>query len=66
MDGSNGNFVIVLICVWKLKTVVQADPYICGHKGHFQTSCGLTFSKCYELFDTIGKCEGNGMGPGIM
>jgi len=42
------------------------DPYICGHKGHFQTSCGLTFSKCYEQYDTIGKCEGNGMGPGIM
>ena len=51
---------------WNKKSVVQADPYICGHKGHFQTSCGLTFSKCYELFDTIGKCEGNGMGPGIM
>ena len=34
--------------------MVQADPYICGHKGHFQTSCGLTFSKCYELFISEG------------
>lgn len=41
------------------------DPTICGHKGHFQTSCGLTFSKCYEMYDTTGMCSGNGMGPGI-
>ena len=64
MDRSNG---ITLGMGINIKlTLVQADPYICGHKGHFQTSCGLTFSKCYELYDTIGKCEGNGMGPGIM
>jgi hypothetical protein len=41
------------------------DPTICGHKGHFQTSCGLTFSKCYELFNTEGMCRGTGMGPGF-
>ena len=27
--------------VW---TDPEADTYICGHRGHFQTSCGLTFS----------------------
>ena len=50
--------------VW---TDPQADPYICGHRGHFVTSCGLTFS--HVINSTIngdGQYDGPGMGPGIM
>jgi len=38
-----------------------ADPYICGHRGHAGTSCGLRFSTGYNA----GVFEGNGEGPGI-
>ena len=30
--------------VW---TDPQTDPYICGHSGHFLSSCGETFSHQY-------------------
>ena len=49
--------------VW---TDPKADPYICGHRGHFQTSCGFTFSHYIEKNLAGENCEGNGMGPGIM
>ena len=50
--------------VW---TDPQTDPYICGHRGHFVTSCGLTFS--HVINSTVngdGQYQGAGMGPGIM
>ena len=49
--------------VW---TDPEADPYICGHGGHFRSSCGQTFNGCTETFLAGGKCEGYGIGPGIM
>ena len=49
--------------VW---TDPEADAYICGHRGHFQTSCGLTFSHVINTFLSGGKYSGAGMGPGIM
>ena len=49
--------------VW---TDPEADPYICGHSGHFQTSCGFTFSHYIEKNLAGENCEGNGMGPGIL
>ena len=49
--------------VW---TDPQTDPYICGHRGHFQTSCGLTFSHVIQTFLSGGAYSGSGMGPGIM
>ena len=44
----------------------EADPYICGHRGHFKTSCGFTFSECIEKNVAGEGCEGDGGGPGIM
>ena len=26
----------------------QADPYICGHRGHASTSCGIKFSQFFK------------------
>ena len=49
--------------VW---TDPQTDPYICGHSGHFLSSCGHTFSHCIGLNVAGEKWEGDGMGPGIM
>ena len=49
--------------VW---TDPEVDPYICGHRGHFQTSCGFTFSTCINMNIKGEGCEGNGDGPGIM
>ena len=49
--------------VW---TDPQADPYICGHSGHFFTSCGLTFSHCIGRNVAGEACVGDGMGTGIM
>ena len=49
--------------VW---TDPEADTYICGHRGHFQTSCGLTFSHVINTFLSGGHYSGAGMGPGIM
>ena len=44
-----------------------ADPYICGHRGHFVTSCGLTFSHVIDsAINDGGQYQGAGMGPGIM
>ena len=43
-----------------------ADAYICGHRGHFQTSCGFTFSHYIEKNVAGQNCEGNGMGEGIL
>ena len=37
----------------------QVDPFICGHKGHFKTSCGLTFSHVYDsVLNGDGQYEG--------
>merc|ERR1712184_82033 len=42
--------------VWTDPTV---DPNICGHKGHFKTSCGLTFSHVYDsVLNGDGQYEG--------
>ena len=49
--------------VW---TDPEADTYICGHRGHFVTSCGLTFSHVINTFLSGGHYSGAGMGPGIM
>ena len=49
--------------VW---TDPEVDPYICGHGGHFRSSCGQTFKGCIETFVAGGQCKGNGIGPGIM
>ena len=50
--------------VW---TDPEADPYICGHRGHFLTSCGLTFSHViHSAINEEGQYHGPGMGPGIM
>ena len=49
--------------VW---TDPQADPYICGHAGHSKTSCGFTFSHCIEKNVAGEKCEGDGIGEGIL
>ena len=46
--------------------MLQVDPYICGHMGHFKTSCGFTFSHVIQENIKGKGCEGNGMGPGIM
>ena len=43
----------------------QADPYICGHRGHFLTSCGFTFSHIIEQNLAGNVVQGTGMGPGI-
>ena len=42
---------------------VQADPYICGHGGHFETSCGNTFSYCIEKNLNGERCVGAGNRP---
>ena len=50
--------------VW---TDPEADPYICGHRGHFVTSCGLTFSHVINsAINDGGQYQGPGMGPGII
>lgn len=41
------------------------DPYICGHHGHSQTSCGMTFSACFSQHRETGGCTGNGIGAGV-
>jgi len=48
--------------VW---TDPKADPYICGHRGHFMTSCGFTFSHIIEQNLAGDGVQGSGMGPGI-
>merc|ERR1711872_586388 len=30
-------------------TSPKADPWICGHRGHSATTCGIRFSKYFEL-----------------
>ena len=40
----------------------QVDPYICGHFGHFTTSCGLRMSSCFDKFYGGGACTGRGEG----
>ena len=44
--------------VW---TDPEVDPYICGHRGHFKTSCGFTFSHCIEKNIAGEGCEGPGV-----
>jgi len=29
----------------------KTDPYICGHRGHASTSCGIRFSRYFEIAD---------------
>lgn len=29
--------------------LLQADPWICGHRGHSTTSCGYSFKRYFEL-----------------
>merc|ERR1711874_58763 len=49
--------------VW---TDPETDPYICGHTGHFFSSCGQTMARCIAM-NVAGKaCVGDGVGPGIM
>ena len=38
----------------------QVDPFICGHGGHADTSCGLRFSTCFDKFFEEGDCNGKG------
>ena len=40
----------------------QVDPTICGHKGHFTTSCAFTFSYCVNQFIAGEACIGHGLG----
>ena len=47
--------------VW---TDPEADPFICGHRGHASASCGFTFSDCMERVLAGGACNGEGSGPG--
>ena len=28
---------------------LKVDPYICGHRGHASTSCGITFSQFFKF-----------------
>jgi len=44
--------------VW---TDPNADPYICGHGGHADTSCGFTYSYYLNKLVTGGKTNGGGM-----
>jgi len=38
----------------------NADPWVCGHRGHNVVSCGVTFSKYFEIaerkFDSVIGC----------
>ena len=56
-----------MISNWQdiLLFIVQADPYVCGHRGHAATSCGFTFSYCIDKYIKGEKIQGDGMGPGI-
>ena len=48
--------------VTNFKLFHQVDPYICGHFGHFTTSCGLRMSSCFDKFYSGGECLGRGEG----
>ena len=42
----------------------EADPTICGHRGHADTSCGLTFSHVYDsVINGDGNYEGTWSQP---
>ena len=45
--------------VW---TDPEVDPTLCGHRGHFLTSCGLTISHCVQANREGRGCQGDGMG----
>ena len=34
---------LFLLCIF------QADPWVCGHRGHSTTSCGFKFSEFFEI-----------------
>ena len=51
----------VLYCT-VLCCTVQVDPTLCGHRGHFLTSCGLTISHCVQENREGRGCQGDGMG----
>ena len=38
----------------------QADPWICGHRGHATTSCGFRFSEYFKLANEAGCPDCNG------
>jgi len=42
-----------------------ADPFICGHLGHFTSSCGVKYSTCLNMYKSGGKCVSRGEGPGL-
>merc|ERR1711892_320682 len=42
-----------------------ADPFICGHLGHFTSSCGVRYSTCLNMYKSGGKCVSRGEGPGL-
>ena len=45
----------------------DTDPYICGHRGHFLTSCGFKFSEMIQRnLDGEENVQGPGSGPGMM
>ena len=49
-----------------INLTIQVDPTVCGHNGHFQTSCGNTFSKCLTSNRAGQACEGKGMGSAFV
>ena len=46
---------------WWRQLCLQADPYICGHRGHSSNSCGIRFSTGAKT----GLYSGPGDGPGL-
>ena len=39
---------------------LQADPFICGHRGHSMTSCGYRFKAFFEIGGAVtGKGDDN-------
>ena len=43
--------------------IFQADPYICGHNGHADTSCAYTFS--YYVNALVNGTFEDTIGPGM-
>ena len=41
----------------------QADPWICGHRGHSTTSCGYHFSR---YFEKAAEAKENGIDSGCI
>ena len=45
-----------------MKFPLQADPYICGHRGHAMVSCGVRFSTGLSAREFSGPGD---EGPGF-